>query len=413
MPKPGAFDKAKVKGSGGFGASKSGRFDGPKESCDYTPSASAYNAYVSIGEQLIKSAKKQAFVNGLKTNGGGKIAGFGSGSKRGSAINGMKSDAPGPGAYADGIKSHKSTFDSASKKRASKHSWGSGGQHKVGSEVPMDATPPPGTYGDPRRHETVGSVKKVTGKSSAFGHGKRFDEPAEVVQADYAVPGAFSTSSGGYGFSGSMKNNTGFGGTAPRMQPLSGMKSDAPGPGAYIGASSPGSFAAKLAGGNGGSSAWSASKSSQHASNPNENNVSPAPPPGAYDLLNTYDKHQKKSFHGSGLLGKSNLGGSFGSNVPRAVNTTPDKPTPGPGEYATGHGIFEPKDPDAKPSSVFASASKQREGVKKAIGDFHVPKGVGAGKASGKANMGFGGESRHLAPDEATEVAELRAMMAR
>ena len=98
--------------------------------------------------------------------------------------------------------------------------------------------------------------------------------------------------------------------------------------------------------------------------------------------------------------------------MPRAVNTTPDKPTPGPGEYATGHGIFE-KDPDAKPSSVFASASKQREGVKKAIGDFHVPKGVGAGKASGKANMGFGGESRHLAPDEATEVAELRAMMAR
>ena len=52
MPKPGAFDKAKVKGSGGFGASKSGRFDGPKESCDYTPSASAYNAYVSIGEPL-------------------------------------------------------------------------------------------------------------------------------------------------------------------------------------------------------------------------------------------------------------------------------------------------------------------------------------------------------------------------
>ena len=86
MPKPGAFDKAKVKGSGGFGASKSGRFDGPKESCDYTPSASAYNAYVSIGEQLTKSAKKQAFVNGLKTNGGGKVAGFGSGSKRGSAI---------------------------------------------------------------------------------------------------------------------------------------------------------------------------------------------------------------------------------------------------------------------------------------------------------------------------------------
>ena len=80
MPKPGAFDKAKVKGSGGFGASKSGRFDGPKESCDYTPSASAYNAYVSIGEQLTKSAKKQAFVNGLKTNGGGKVAGFGSGS---------------------------------------------------------------------------------------------------------------------------------------------------------------------------------------------------------------------------------------------------------------------------------------------------------------------------------------------
>ena len=145
--------------------------------------------------------------------------------------------------------------------------------------------------------------------------------------------------------------------------------------------------------------------------------MSAAPPPGAYDLLHTYDKHQRKSFHASGgLLGKTNLGGSFGSNVPRAVNATPERPTPGPGEYATGHGIFEPKDPEAKPSSVFASASKQREGVKKpsyADGDVYVPKGVGSVKASGKANMGFGGESRHLAPDEQTEVAELRAMLAR
>ena len=54
MPKESAFAKAKVKkAGGGFGASKAGRFDGPKESWEQGPSSSSYDYDVgSIGGKL-------------------------------------------------------------------------------------------------------------------------------------------------------------------------------------------------------------------------------------------------------------------------------------------------------------------------------------------------------------------------
>ena len=183
MPKAGAFDKAKVKKSGGFGASKSGRFDGPKESCDYAPSAGAYNTYDfgTIGGRVKADQSKASFARRT----GGATGGFGSSAKRESGLHGQRNDAPGPGAYAD---AHKSTFEKKKKRLSRSSTFGSGSQHEVGAATPSAYTPAPGEYAAPTG---VGSVGKHKGKSNGFGFSKRFEDPPEVVQADYAVASAF------------------------------------------------------------------------------------------------------------------------------------------------------------------------------------------------------------------------------
>ena len=121
MPKAGAFDKAKVKKPGGFGASKSGRFDVPKESCDFVPPPTAYSSHdTDIGAASKKSLNKF------------KSASFGSTAKRGSAINGQSNDAPGPGAYADGIKAG---FGRSKNKYATTSSFGSTPQHELSALI--------------------------------------------------------------------------------------------------------------------------------------------------------------------------------------------------------------------------------------------------------------------------------------
>ena len=98
----GAFAKAKKKGKGGFGASKASRFGGPKESCESGPSASSYSPeYSSSGKAATIGAAQRKLKADAKI--GTRPAGFGSGQKRDAKILGQSNDAPGPGAYADGI----------------------------------------------------------------------------------------------------------------------------------------------------------------------------------------------------------------------------------------------------------------------------------------------------------------------
>lgn len=385
MPKAGAFDKAKVKKSGGFGSSKSGRFDAPKESCDYTPSAGAYNTH-DIGS--MGSASKKS-LNKFKSSS------FGSTAKRDSAIHGQRNDAPGPGQYADGIKAG---FDKKPRKSLSRaSSWGSTAQHELGAFT-TNHTPAPGEYATPTGI-TVSSKHK--GRSNGFGGGRRFEEPQELVQTDYEVPGAFESATGSA--SASKMRNTGFGGRQPRAAPINGQKSDAPGPGAYAYAR-PGAFHAK---GTAPSSAF-ASRSHQHASNPSAENVAVGPSVGAYDMR-AYDPHAKKAFRADAMLGKAVPGG-FGSSAVRAPKEAATD-TPGPGEYhaASKRDIGG----DKRPSSVFASASHQRgAGPRPAhtSDGVFVPDGIGDVRASGN-KTGFGGATRGLAADEAAEVAQLREML--
>ena len=149
MPKAGAFDKAKKKGSGGFGASKSGRFDAPKESCDFAPSASAYNAFTdSIGAKATKSAQ-------LRKSLGASSGGFGSTAKRMPAPK-YGTTAPGPGAYADAI-----TSEFKKPGRQARSGFGSTAQHDIPATVGL-STPAPGTYAAPTGLSSV----KVKGPST-------------------------------------------------------------------------------------------------------------------------------------------------------------------------------------------------------------------------------------------------------
>lgn len=392
MPKAGAFDKAKVKKSGGgFGASKAGRFDGPKESCDYAPSASAYNVgeFGTIGSGVRRSKTQAAYRK--------SAGGFGSTAKRGSAINGQRNDAPGPGAYADGIK----VGFSKPKKKSSTSSWGTTAQHELAAATPSAFTPAPGEYDTPTG---IDIAKPQFGKSHGFGSSKRFEEIKEVVQADYDVAGAFDAENRPK--SASQMHGMGFGGRAPRLSDGKASR-DAPGPGAYAYAA-PGAFAASVT--NKAPSSAFASRSSQHASNPSEQNTSTGPAVGAYDMR-AYDPHAKRDFRSDALLGVRAPGG-FGSTAMRASAKEPSA-TPGPGEYHAG---ASPPKPGGRPSSAFASSTAQRGANPQpsygAPGQF-VPEGMGDAKARGKPNMGFGGASRGLAADEASEVAALREMLAR
>ena len=183
-----------------------------------------------------------------------------------------------------------------------------------------------------------------------------------------------------------------------------GQSKDAPGPGAYT--ASPGAFSTSKSP----SSAF-ASRSTQHASNPSDGNVAVGPAVGAYDIR-TYDKHARRSFTSDAVLGVKTPGG-FGSAVPRGTAAKePGTATPGPGQYnTTGNGSPQSLQ---KPSSVFASASQQRGPnpvPSYAPDSVYVPSGMGAGRTTGKPNMGFGGASRGLAMDEQAEVAALREML--
>ena len=334
MPKAGAFDKAKVKKTGGgFGASKAGRFDGPKESCDDAPSSGMYNPHERGGL-------------GAKRYQGRSTGGFGSSSKRDSAILGQRNDAPGPGAYADGLKV-RSSFAGSKQFKAS--SFGSLPQHGTPAPIPSTATPGPGEYAAPTG---VGSVQRNREKSNGFGFAKRFEDAAEVVQADYDVAGAFDDATS-HLKKASRARDVGFGGRVARGSSILGQSNDAPGPGAYAYAR-PGAFAAKVT--KSPSSAF-ASRSNQHASNPSDGNVGPGPPPGAYDLL-TYDPLVKRSFHAEAVLGVKGPGG-FGSTAVRQPKVKEGNETPGPGEYFAGQ--FKTEARNSKlPSSVFASTTNQR-----------------------------------------------------
>jgi hypothetical protein len=387
MPKEGAFTKAKIVKPGGFGASKSGRFDKPKESCDYTPSASSYD--IDAGRSIGARAKKSMSKASLAQRTGSGSSGFGSSQKRGAPISGQSNDAPGPGAYTDGTM--KSSF--APKTKGKTSGFGSTPQRQLGSFVPV-ATPGPGVYAAP---DGVGTVKAQNRKgNNSFGGARRFDEPQDVVQADYEIPSAFASKSK------SGARNKGFGGSVPRGAPISGQSSDAPGPGSYT--ALPGAFRTP----NTPSSAF-ASRSEQHASNPSEKHPPEGPSPAAYDVPIDNPKYSKKSFNSSAVLGQSRPGSGFGSSAQRAALKA-QEPTPGPGEYSADVHIGS-KGANA-PSSVFASGVGQRGANPTSYGDYtYNPEGVGTIKATGAPNKGFGGASRGLLDGEDAEVAELRAML--
>jgi len=389
------------KSSGGFGASKVGRFSAPRESCESTPSASAYDADggMSIGARSQKTASRAALVHNIKKGAGGSTAGFGSTAKRGSAINGQSNDAPGPGAYADGVSRVRSSFTPQPKRVGKSSSFGSTPQHELGAFTPATPTPGPGAF---NAATGVGSVYALH-RAHNFGSGKRFVPEAEVVQADYDVGGgAFAGKSGG----GSRAHNVGFGGREQRSAPISGQKSAAPGPGAYAYAA-PGAFKSTPSAP---SSAF-ASGSAQHASNPSDTNVESGPSPSAYNTA-TYDPYAAKSFSSAAVLGKQGSG-AFGSSAVRSAAKTPGSATPGPGAYNTS----KPGRSQPAAASAFASASGQRpkSQLPSYADDFaYVPEGVGSIKPTGAINKGFGGADRGLLENsEAAEMAELRALLGR
>ena len=354
MPKESAFAKAKVKKQGGgFGASKSGRFDMPKESWEQGPSSTSYDYdHNSIGGNLKKSASKQKLARSINKGAGG---GFGMSAPRFDKVNGMSNDAPGPGAYADGMSAVKSTFKT--EKRSGKtSSFGSTAQHEIGAFA-SSISPAPTTYA-PQDGIGATAKKKFREKSKAFGGAARFEGREngmggpEVVQADY-------DSHVGMGdeakkASSNLRAKGAFGMAAPRFEKTDGQSNDAPGPGAY--SEKPGAFKTPST-----PSAAFASKSGQHTSTPSANAADQLPGAGEYDTASGYDatdKFAKKSFNAASTgVGSSSAG--FGSSAVRAVDKKVEA-TPGPGSYSATHKTdVKGLNGAAMPSSVFASSSKQ------------------------------------------------------
>ena len=380
MPKAGAFDKAKKKGTGGFGASKSGRFDAPKESNMDAPSATAYSVDQGLGARARKSASKL-----------GSSPAFGSRSvARPKALYGQ--DTLGPGAYVG----NDSSF-SAEKVKGPARTWGSTPQHQPAAFMSVD-TPSAGTY-DAHASNTVANLKPWAPRNRGFGHGSRFEKPQDVVQVDYDVDNAhrfFSSKSA------SQAKGAGFGGFMKRGQAVSGVKkAEGPGPGAY---KLPGALKSPKV-----PSAAFGSRSVQHSTTPGDDVVDTRD----YDVTGAQDPYAKKSF--SALAFGVRGGGGFGSSAP-ARPPENSKDNPGPGEYNAAPAFY---DRAGNQSASFASASQQRGATmlpSHADGWSYNPAGIGSVDLNrgSQVNKGFGGADRGLLEKKSdkAEVAELRALFA-
>ena len=276
MPKESAFAKAKVKkAGGGFGASKSGRFDGPKESWEQGPSSTSYDYDLgSIGGKLKKDQQRSQLIKSIKgKDRAHEVGGFGSSApkfEKNGKFNGMGSDAPGPGAYADGVQKVRSTFDGTKSKGRGFGSESKDRFSLAGTGFAREETPAVGEYLNVG--SGMGDVKKKfqsKSRSHGFGGAARFESkengmgPQEVVQADYnvesALPGiakdATKSTAG-------VRAKGGFGSAAPKFEKVAEAGSGL-GPGAYDWSKATGAFVAPVT-----PSAAFASKSDQHSTTP-------------------------------------------------------------------------------------------------------------------------------------------------
>ena len=260
MPKESAFAKAKVKKTGGgFGASKSGRFDAPKESWEQGPSSTSYDYDASsIGGKLKKQQQRSQLVKSVKGKDREReLGGFGSSApkfEKNGKFNGMGSDAPGPGAYADGVNAVRSTFDGTKSKGRGFGSESKDRFSMAGTGFAREQTPDAGEYVNVGQGMGEEIKKKFQSKSKSHGFGSapRFESrengmgPVEVVQADYDISSALPSVAAAASKQTAVRAKGAFGSAAPKFEKVNGMGSDAPGPGAYDWTKSTGAFVAPV-----------------------------------------------------------------------------------------------------------------------------------------------------------------------
>lgn len=412
MPKESAFAKAKVKkAGGGFGASKSGRFDGPKESWEQGPSSTSYDYDLgSIGGKLKKDQQRSQLIKSIKgKDRAHEVGGFGSSApkfEKNGKFNGMGSDAPGPGAYADGVQKVRSTFDGTKSKGRGFGSESKDRFSLAGTGFAREETPAVGEYLNVG--SGMGDVKKKfqsKSRSHGFGGAARFESkengmgPQEVVQADYnvesALPGiakdATKSTAG-------VRAKGGFGSAAPKFEKVAEAGSGL-GPGAYDWSKATGAFVAPNT-----PSAAFASKSDQHSTTPGASSKSngmggdgshlQGPAPGEYQTDAGFDatnKFSKKSFNAASTgVGTTTAG--FGASAAARPTTKKGEDTPGPGEYkATHKSDIKGLSGAELPSAIFASSTKKEaDRMFPSYGDmqsatYKPPGGIGENKSMNKS----------------------------
>ena len=425
MPKESAFAKAKVKKTGGgFGASKSGRFDAPKESWEQGPSSTSYDYDASsIGGKLKKQQQRSQLVKSVKGKDREReLGGFGSSApkfEKNGKFNGMGSDAPGPGAYADGVNAVRSTFDGTKSKGRGFGSESKDRFSMAGTGFAREQTPDAGEYVNVGQGMGEEIKKKFQSKSKSHGFGSapRFESrengmgPVEVVQADYDISSALPSVAAAASKQTAVRAKGAFGSAAPKFEKVNGMGSDAPGPGAYDWTKSTGAFVAPVT-----PSAAFASKSDQHSTTPGTSSKSngmgldaahlTVPAPGEYETSAGYEatnKHSKKSFNAAST-GVGSTSAGFGMGSKARPEPKKGEPTPGPGEYkATHKSDIKGLSGAPLPSAVFSSSTKKEaDRLFPSHGDmqsltFKPPGGIGENKSMNKSSIHtFGTASRFV-----------------